>query len=64
MEVFSSNHLFLLNGDNISMFSTAYQLFTSPEFVKTIRPDFKINNKDDAAVFQDLLSLPRLYFER
>jgi hypothetical protein len=55
--VFSSNHLFLLNGENISMFNTAYQLFTSPEFTKTIRTDFKINNKDEAAIFQDLLYL-------
>lgn len=55
--VFSSNHLFLLNGDNISIFNTAYQLFSSPEFVKTIRADFKINTQADAAIFQDLLYL-------
>jgi hypothetical protein len=56
-EVFSSNRLFLLNGNNVSMFSTAYELLTSSEFVGSIRADFKINTKDDAAIFQDLLVL-------
>jgi hypothetical protein len=37
LEVFSSNHLFLLNGDNINMFGTAWLLFTSPEFLEAIR---------------------------
>jgi len=57
LEIFSSNHLFLLNGNNVSMFGTAYELLTSPAFVETVRADYKINTKDDAAVFQDLLAL-------
>ncbi|NLF43998.1 MAG: hypothetical protein GX587_14995, partial [Bacteroidales bacterium] len=55
--VFSSNHLFLLDGDNISIFNTAYQLFSSPEFLETIRAGYKINTQADAAIFQDLLYL-------
>lgn len=57
LAIFSSNHFFLLNGENINVFQTVYQLFTSPEFLKTLRNDFKINTKDDAAILQDLLYL-------
>jgi hypothetical protein len=57
IDVFSLNHYFLIKDNNINMFGTTYQLFTSPEFLKTVRKDFKINSKEEAAIFQDLLCL-------
>ena len=57
LEIFSSNHFFLLNSGNVNVFQTVYQLVTSPDFLKTLRNDFKINTKDNAAIFQDLLYL-------
>ena len=57
MEVFSTSHVFLVDGENTNVYNTVSQLFTSPEFLKTLRNDFKITTEDEAAIFQDFLYL-------
>lgn len=57
MVVFSTSHVFLVDGEKINTYNTVYQLFTSPEFLKTLRTDFKITTEDEAAIFQDFLYL-------
>jgi len=57
LEISSSYYYFLITGNNISSYDSPQLLFSSPDFFKTIRSDFKIKIRKEAEMFQDFLYL-------
>jgi hypothetical protein len=53
----ASGFFFLINESEIHDFRSEYQLFCSPEFIASIREDYRLLTQQDALQFQNLLFL-------